>query len=239
MSFTGLAFAGAQIGLSEALLIRPQRGIKAPTYTDSTGASYTLPDIVAQATIDEHLQDEMEITDHPVELGAAISDHAFKVPTTVVLRLGWSNSPSAGAGLLGAATGAAAAISPAARAVLGGLELAGAALSVLTGANADQLVDIYNTLQTLQLTRAMFDLYTGKRVLQNMVCKTLIVENDWKSENSLMVQMHCKQIIVVNTQNVTLPASVQKNPLATASPVNNGTKSPTPVTQQSNGTFAK
>ena len=88
MSFTGLAFAGAQIGLSEALLIRPQRGIKAPTYTDSTGASYTLPDIVAQATIDEHLQDEMEITDHPVELGAAISDHAFKAPTTAVLRLG-------------------------------------------------------------------------------------------------------------------------------------------------------
>jgi hypothetical protein len=45
--------------------------------------------IVAQVTIDETGEDALQITDHPVEKGAPISDHAFKTPVTVNIRAGW------------------------------------------------------------------------------------------------------------------------------------------------------
>ena len=239
MSFTGVMTAGAQLLGTQALLVRPQRGLMVPTYTDNTGTTYILPDIVAQGTFEERTSDELEVTDHPVEIGAEVSDHAFKLPTQVVLHLGWSDSPSSNGSLLGAAAGAAAAISPVARQLLGGLELLGAAASVLTGAGVNQMSAIYDSLVTLQRTRALFDVYTGKRILRSMVCRSINVHNDWKTENALFVTLVCKQVILVNTQNVTLPASTQAKPLETASPVNNGTKSAVPVTQQASGTFAR
>lgn len=52
--------------------------------------------IVADVTIEEQGTDDLAITQHPVEQGAAITDHAYKQPSQVTLRLGWSNS-SAGA----------------------------------------------------------------------------------------------------------------------------------------------
>jgi len=48
--------------------------------------------IVPNVVIDEIHTDDLAITDHPVEDGAAISDHAFKIPSRVQMRCGWSNS---------------------------------------------------------------------------------------------------------------------------------------------------
>lgn len=46
----------------------------------------------ADVTIAEEHTDELTITEHPVEQGASISDHAFKNPVRVVIRVGYSNS---------------------------------------------------------------------------------------------------------------------------------------------------
>jgi len=46
----------------------------------------------AYITLEEQHHDELVITDHPVEQGAAISDHAYKKPAEVTLTLAWSNS---------------------------------------------------------------------------------------------------------------------------------------------------
>jgi hypothetical protein len=46
--------------------------------------------IVAQVTIDEQGSDDVQITEHPVEQGAPIADHAFKRPATVAIRAGWT-----------------------------------------------------------------------------------------------------------------------------------------------------
>lgn len=54
--------------------------------------------IVAQVTIDETARDDLTITEHPVELGAAITDHAYKNPAEVTIRCGWSNSSEIAAG---------------------------------------------------------------------------------------------------------------------------------------------
>jgi len=47
-----------------------------------------IPDVVVRET----MRDEMVITDHPVERGAAISDHAFIRPVEVEMQIGWSDS---------------------------------------------------------------------------------------------------------------------------------------------------
>jgi hypothetical protein len=48
--------------------------------------------VIPQVAIEEVHRDEVAITDHPVEQGAAISDHAFKMPAELVIRYGWSES---------------------------------------------------------------------------------------------------------------------------------------------------
>jgi hypothetical protein len=58
--------------------------------------------IVAQVTIEENASDDLTITEHPVEQGAPIADHAFKRPSSVTIRAGWS---VAGAYDLSAETG--------------------------------------------------------------------------------------------------------------------------------------
>ncbi len=48
--------------------------------------------IVPDVVIEEIVTDTVRITDHPVEIGCAISDHAFKLPIEIVMRCGWSDS---------------------------------------------------------------------------------------------------------------------------------------------------
>jgi hypothetical protein len=54
--------------------------------------SRSIGGIIAQVTIEEQATDELHITDHPVEQGAPISDHAFKVPVTLTINAGWSSA---------------------------------------------------------------------------------------------------------------------------------------------------
>ncbi len=51
-------------------------------------ANTIVPDVV----IEEIITDTVRVTDHPVEIGAAVSDHAFKLPTEIVMRCGFSDS---------------------------------------------------------------------------------------------------------------------------------------------------
>lgn len=57
-----------------------------------------IPDVV----IEEVYRDGLIITDHPVERGAAITDHAFLRPRTLEMRCGWSNSTAGAEGYIDA-----------------------------------------------------------------------------------------------------------------------------------------
>lgn len=50
--------------------------------------------ILMDVTIQEDERDELVITEHPIEQGAPIADHAFKRPSTVTIRAGWSVAKS-------------------------------------------------------------------------------------------------------------------------------------------------
>lgn len=51
--------------------------------------------IIPNVVVDESHVDELTITNHPVEQGAAISDHAFKNPAQVTVRYGFGMSGTA------------------------------------------------------------------------------------------------------------------------------------------------
>lgn len=46
--------------------------------------------IIAEVTLEETHRDDITVTEHPVEQGAPIGDHAFKRPVEVTIRVGWS-----------------------------------------------------------------------------------------------------------------------------------------------------
>lgn len=193
-SLIGLtALAAAPIALV------PKRGVfptQAPPNTD-LGPSFT-----GQVTIEEVHHDEMEIVEHPIEQGAAITDHAYKRPAEVTLRYAWSTSPAAGAGIFGLP-------------------------AFDSSAVQNELQDIYAGLLALQDNRVLCDIFTGKRVYSSMLLKSLAVTTDKHSENALFVTCTFKQVILVNTQTVTVPASAanQAQPQATQASQNVGSQS--------------
>jgi hypothetical protein len=48
--------------------------------------------VIPNVVVEEVGTDILRITDHPVEIGATVSDHAFKMPCEVTMRCGWSDA---------------------------------------------------------------------------------------------------------------------------------------------------
>lgn len=70
----------------------------ASPYALIVSASRLIGTIVPDVTVAEIHQDALAITDHPVEIGAAVSDHAFVLPERCEMRIGFSD---ANAGFIG------------------------------------------------------------------------------------------------------------------------------------------
>ena len=61
--------------------------IRVPRFIIASGG-VILPDCV----VEETGRSDLQITEHPVEWGSVISDHAFRKPNEVTLRWSWTNS---------------------------------------------------------------------------------------------------------------------------------------------------
>lgn len=221
----GFVLPAATIGLG-SIVVRPKRGFFPKDA--NTGIAQPALAIVAQITLEEHHTDEMQITDHPVEKGAIISDHAYKLPAEVRITCGWSNSPSKATGLIGAAVGAAAALGGTPAAVLAAaLPTVGAiqsTMSTLVGSDSGQVKAIYQKLLELQSSGVPFDILTGKRSYKNMLFKSLSVTTDQETENALMVVATCRQVLIATTRVVSssVNADAQALPKETSPVVNVG-----------------
>lgn len=193
----GVITAVAQLGL-DSILVKPKRSIGP---------------FKAQVTLREVHHDSLQITDHPVEQGASISDHAFKRPASVTIEAAWSNSPS-NASLLGGLAGAVSG-------TISGVQ------SLVTGNNASQVKDIYEKLLKLQASAIPFDVYTGKRLYKNMLISELTTTSDVKNENILNITAELRQVIIVGTQTVSVDAPLANQKMAplTAPVQNTGTQS--------------
>ncbi|MFT9025925.1 phage baseplate protein [Acetobacter indonesiensis] len=163
--------------------------------------------IIPDLTIRERHRDTLGITSHPVETGAAISDHAFKMPPEFSLEFGWSNS-SANA-LMSTFSGS-------------------TASDLLTGNFGEEYCrQVYETLIALQESRKLCQVVTGKRLYKNVLLESIETSTEAGTAYSMFVTVNCRSLQIVSTSETTvsnIQLSNQANPASTAPVVNMGTK---------------
>lgn len=163
-----------------------------------------IADIAGFVPFEESHDDVLEITEQPIEQGAKIADHAYKLPASVTIKFGWSNS-----------------------------SFGGTSGSSHAGSSSGQVAAIYQTLLALQASREPFPLMTGKRLYDNMLLKALNVVTDKDTEFALMVTATFREVILVTTDSVLVekvPASAQSDPQVSQTTTNSGTQTLTPTT---------
>lgn len=153
--------------------------------------------IIPSVVISEKHSDTLEITEHPVETGAAVSDHAYKRPSEVVMEVGF-----AGGGSL--------------------LDFADTtAIGLSLGLSPKET---YQQILDLQASRIPFDVVTGKRLYTNMLIRALEVSTDRTSENVLMAVMTLREVIITQTQSIAVAdKSDMKEGVNTSAVINSGT----------------
>lgn len=144
---------------------------------------------VADVTVREDHEDELVITENPVEQGAEITDHSFKSPARLTVDVGYSNS------------------------------------STQSDGDPNYVQDIYAQFLELQASREPFDVITGKRSYTNMMISLLHTVTDEANENVLMLTVRMREIIIVDTQTVSVPSSKNMDsPQNTGATSNQGTQ---------------
>jgi hypothetical protein len=171
--------------------------------------------IEIQATLEEMYSDTLQVTEHPVQAGALISDHAFKRPKEVMLRCGWSNSSAQAA--------------------------VGAISGILTGGGpsvADYVGGVYSQLVALQESLTPFNVTTTLRTYTNMMFVSLSVLRDASTSQALMVTATLREVIITDTQSSVLPPQAnQASPQNTAATQNMGPVLPLPATPAPGGSL--
>lgn len=151
-------------------------------------------------TIEEDHDDTLEVTEDPVEVGAAITDHSFKKPSVIILRCGWSNSSLA-----------------ALTSIVSGLVSGG------TQSAHDYVTGIYSQLRKLQEARQPLTIVTSLWTYDDMLLSGLHVTRDQKTFQALMVTATCRAVILVSTKATSLPSQDnQATPASTAEVQNTG-----------------
>lgn len=169
--------------------------------------------IRVQVAIEEVYNDELTITEHPVEKGSEITDHAFKRQPDLTMRCGWSNADYEA--LLGAAEAT----------------FEGGGLPSAQYVNA-----IYSQLLALQEARTPFDVTTSRRLYRDMLLQGLRLTTDSKTSSALVLTATLKQIRIVSTQATKLPPREdQADPASTAETSNGGVKAAVPATPAPGG----
>jgi hypothetical protein len=142
--------------------------------------------LYAEVTVTESHMDELTITSHPVERGAAITDHAFKNPAQLSIKLGWSaayaSSSDSGSG--GDSTDA---------------------------GSGQGINDIYEQLLEMQSSAQPLEVQTGKRLYEDMLIKSIKADTDQMTENVLLITMMLQQIILVDTLQTTMPPASSRS----------------------------
>lgn len=173
--------SGILSNLVQTILIRPSR---------------TFGVLVPNCAIEEEHLDRLAITEHPVEQGAAITDHAYKLPPEVTIRYGWSNSSAANA-----------------------LASGFGPLGVLGFGSESYAREVYAYMLQMQVKRIPFSMTTGKRVYQNMLIESLSTRTTEETEYAFIADAVCRQIILTQVRVTSVPKKEdQKEPQQTAPP---------------------
>lgn len=137
------------------------------------------------ASVSEQHTGAVEVTDHPVETGGAISDHARPLPETVTIEGLISNTPMPEAG---AATQ---------ERTWAGVNYRSSSEMAPTNASEG-----YAALLKLKDAGELITVVTALRTYENMVLTSLTVPRDARTGNGLRFAASLKQVRVANSQTV-------------------------------------
>ena len=131
--------------------------------------------LVFDAVFEETHEADLEVTDNPVETGVVVSDHAFMKPLRVKISAGVSDTP----------------------------------LAVVTddpfASDAGRSRRAFELLTELQKRAEPFDLQTGLKLYENMVCTSIRTSQDKDPSGALLFTAELREVIIVYTQVVTYP----------------------------------
>ncbi|WP_010515757.1 phage baseplate protein [Komagataeibacter oboediens] len=173
----------------------------------ATGTT-TTPDIVAR----EGHRDALTITQHPVETGASITDHAFKMPAEVRLEYGFSNSSIQALGS----------------------DFDSFSLTDLVDGNLGEgfVKEIYAQLLALQSARTLCQVVTSKRLYKNMLIASIETETTAETAYAMHVSVTCQEVIIASTVTSSISSSDQSDASSTAATVNSGQQQLSEVSNQ-------
>ena len=156
------------------------------------GGDAIIPDVV----ISEMHSDQVTVTNHPVDTGADLSDHAIIQPTTVTCTFAWSDSS---------------------RAINSALDG-----SILQG--LDTTKDVYEKLLALMRARQPLRLSTGKRAYENVIITALKTTSSVETESSAIIEITFQEVFMAQAQTVSLSRIKQKNAGRTGGKTNRGSQ---------------
>ncbi|EFC2021211.1 hypothetical protein RVO90_22910 [Enterobacter chengduensis] len=163
-----------------------------------------VPDVI----VSEKHSDSLEITEHPVEIGAAVNDHAYKRASDVTMECGFAGGGS----------------------LLDVFDTS--AYGISTPFNTMSPKEVYKALLETQERRELIDVVTGKRTYSNMLIRALEVTTDRTSENVLMCTITLREVILSATTPVTVADKKNMQMGVNTSAVKNtGVKATKPVNQ--------
>lgn len=180
----------------EALLLGTKRSIEPTNLEGQLTGEAIIPDVV----ISELHSDEVTVTNHPVDTGAQITDHAFRQPAVVICTFGWSDS------------------SRLVNSVFDGSAFSGGSLFRGT----DSVNDVYDKLLRLKDSRQVLKLSTAKRVYDSVLITKLMTTTTVDTENAAIIEVTFQEILMAQARTVTLASITQSDPSKTASMTNGG-----------------
>jgi len=143
-------------------------GIKTGIY-DSNNSNYYFFDAVFH---EDHNQ-TVQMTEHPVQTGGNVVDHAFMMPATLSLEIGMSDAM---------------------------LSLVKAEWS---GSLPSKSVNAYRKLLELQQNRLPLTIHTRLKQYENMVIEQITAADDYRTQNGLRATINFKQLLVATVATTT------------------------------------
>lgn len=161
---------------------------------------------VPNVVVSEKHVDTLEISEHPVEDNAPIADHAFRLPSEVMMEVGFAGGGS----------------------LLDLMDTSSFGLSFELSPK-----EVYMQLLELQRTRVPFDVITGKRLYRNMLMRVLDVTTDKATENVLSASLTLREVLITSTQsNAIADKTNMSQGVSTSAVQNAGVKSTKPVNER-------
>lgn len=188
---------------NQRYIILPITGSNGTPQTDANG-NVLYQALDGYVTVIEEHHDEMVITDHPVEQGATISDHAYRQPSRLRMRLAWS------AGMGGSPFSVS----------IGGITLptlAGLFGSLTDDDGGDFLRSVYAQVLDVMANRELLTILTGKREYANMLIHEVDERTTQETEHSLILELGFREVVIVKTTTLVVDRTALSDP-ATALP---------------------